>query len=103
MKFITRLPSWLKSKYFLTSAAFLVWMIFFDRNDIPYQLKRINELKQLEQSEQRMDHQISETKQELELLKSNPATLEKYAREKYMMKKENEDLFILNNGENMTK
>ena len=103
MKFISRLPSWLKSKYFLTSAAFLVWMIFFDRNDIPYQLKRINELKQLEQSEQRMDHQISETKQELELLKSNPATLEKYAREKYMMKKENEDLFILNNGENMTK
>ena len=103
MKFITRLPSWLKSKYFLTSAAFLVWMIFFDRNDIPYQLKRINELKQLEQSEQRMDRQISETKQELELLKSNPATLEKYAREKYMMKKENEDLFILNNGENMTK
>jgi cell division protein FtsB len=103
MKFISRLPSWLKSKYFLTSAAFLVWMIFFDRNDIPYQLKRINELKQLEQSEQRMDRQISETKQELELLKSNPATLEKYAREKYMMKKENEDLFILNNGENMTK
>ena len=103
MKLISRLPSWLKSKYFITAAAFIVWMIFFDRNDIPYQLKRINELKELQQSEQRMDQQITDTKKELDLLKSNPATLEKYAREKYMMKRDNEDLFILNNGENMTK
>jgi cell division protein FtsB len=103
MKLISGLPSWLKSKYFITAAAFIVWMIFFDRNDIPYQLKRINELKELQQSEQRMDQQITGTKKELELLKSNPATLEKYAREKYMMKRENEDLYILNNGENMTK
>jgi cell division protein FtsB len=103
MKLISGLPSWLKSKYFITAAAFIVWMIFFDRNDIPYQLKRINELKELQQSEQRMDQQITDTKKELELLKSNPATLEKYAREKYMMKRENEDLYILNNGENMTK
>jgi len=103
MKLISGLPSWLKSKYFLTASAFIVWMIFFDRNDIPYQLKRINELKELQQSEQRMDQQITDTKKELELLKSNPATLEKYAREKYMMKRENEDLYILNNGENMTK
>ena len=103
MRLISGLPSWLKSKYFITAAAFIVWMIFFDRNDIPYQLKRINELKELQQSEQRMDQQITDTKKELELLKSNPATLEKYAREKYMMKRENEDLYILNNGENMTK
>jgi cell division protein FtsB len=42
-----------------------------------------------------MDKQISETKQELELLKTNSFTLEKYAREKYMMKKDNEDLYII--------
>ena len=78
-------------------------MIFFDRNDIPYQLKRINELKQLEKSEKNMDAQIKDTRNELELLKSNPSTLEKYAREKFMMKRDNEDLFILNNGSNMTK
>ena len=42
-----------------------------------------------------MDKQISDTKQELELLKTNPYTLEKYAREKYMMKKDNEDLYII--------
>ena len=103
MKIFSVLPSWIRNKYFLTAAAFIIWMIFFDRNDIPYQLKRINELKQLEKSEKNMDAQIKDTRNELELLKSNPSTLEKYAREKFMMKKDNEDLFILNNGSNMTK
>lgn len=103
MKILSLLPSWIRSKYFLTAAAFIIWMIFFDRNDIPYQLKRINELKQLEKSEKNMDAQINDTRKELDLLKSNPSTLEKYAREKFMMKRDNEDLFILNNGSNMTK
>ena len=42
-----------------------------------------------------MSLQISDTRQELQLLKTNPETLEKYAREKYLMKKDNEDLFIV--------
>ena len=42
-----------------------------------------------------MDEQISATKHELSQLKTNPGTLEKYAREKYLMKKDNEDLFII--------
>ncbi len=42
-----------------------------------------------------MTRQIAATKEELDLLKTNPQTLEKYAREKYMMKKDNEDLFII--------
>jgi cell division protein FtsB len=42
-----------------------------------------------------MTQKIADTKHELELLKTNPATLEKYAREKYLMKKDNEDLFIV--------
>lgn len=70
-------------------------MSFFDRNDITLQWKRISELKKLQHSEKIMNMQISGTKSELELLKSNPATLEKYAREKYMMKRDNEDLFII--------
>ena len=42
-----------------------------------------------------MDNQIADTKHELKLLKTNPETLEKYAREKFMMKKDNEDLYII--------
>ena len=87
--------SWLHNKYFLTGLCFLAWMLFVDRNDIPTQWKRIKELSMLQQSEKNMDKQIMDTKKELDLLKTNPSTLEKYAREKYMMKKENEDLYII--------
>lgn len=87
--------SLLRNKYFLTVIGFLVWMLFIDRNDLPTQWKRVKELRTLQQSENAMDKQISDTKQELELLKTNPSTLEKYAREKYMMKKDNEDLYII--------
>lgn len=84
-----------KNKYLLALAAFIVWMVFFDRNDLPMQLQRIGELHQLENSEESMAAQIKDTKKELDLLKTSPATLEKYAREKFMMKRDNEDLFIV--------
>ena len=83
------------NKYLITGIAFAVWMLFFDRNDITLQLKRVHELKKLKESEKVMDNRIGDTKQELSQLKTNPETLEKYAREKFMMKKDNEDLFIV--------
>jgi len=95
MKLLLTIPAWLKSKYLIAGMAFVIWMLFFDRNDISLQLKRINELNKLQQSEKNMSRQIANTKKELELLKTNPSTLEKYAREKYMMKKDNEDLYII--------
>lgn len=87
--------SWARNKYLVTSLGFLAWMVFIDRNDLPTQWKRVKELKTLQQAEKNMDKQISDTKLELNLLKTNPSTLEKYAREKYMMKRENEDLYII--------
>ena len=89
------LKSIFTNKYLITGIAFAVWMTFFDRNDITLQLKRIHELNKLQVSEKLMNKLIADTKEELGLLKTNPRTLEKYAREKYMMKKDNEDLFII--------
>ncbi|MDP4283345.1 MAG: septum formation initiator family protein [Bacteroidota bacterium] len=83
------------NKYLLTGTAFVIWMLFFDRNDVSLQLKRIHELNKLQKSEKIMTQQIADTKHELDLLKTNPETLEKYAREKYLMKKDDEDLFIV--------
>ncbi|HXS54931.1 MAG TPA: septum formation initiator family protein [Hanamia sp.] len=83
------------SKYLITGIAFAVWMMFFDRNDFPLQIRRIWELNKLKQNEKNMALQISNTQKELDLLKTNPETLEKYAREKYLMKKDNEDLYIV--------
>ncbi len=83
------------NKYLITGIAFAIWMMFFDRNDLPLQLRRIRELIKIEHNEKNMALQIANTQKELDLLKTNPATLEKYAREKYLMKKDNEDLYIV--------
>ena len=90
-----RFPKIFTNKYLITGIAFAVWMLFFDRNDLSLQLKRVQELNKLQENEKLMNDQIADTKHELRLLKTNPETLEKYAREKFMMKKENEDLFIV--------
>ncbi len=88
-------PKIFTNKYLITGMCFAIWMLFFDRNDLSLQLKRVNELHKLQESEKVMDNQIADTKHELKLLKTNPETLEKYAREKFMMKKDNEDLYII--------
>ncbi|MBL0134710.1 MAG: septum formation initiator family protein [Chitinophagaceae bacterium] len=95
MSFLRHIPSWLKNKYLLTGVGFLVWIVFFDDRDLINNIHHRQELKELEMSRDQYMGQIKATKEELEQLKKNPALLEKYAREKYRMKKDNEDLFIV--------
>ncbi|WP_127128328.1 FtsB family cell division protein [Pseudoflavitalea rhizosphaerae] len=96
MKLISRIPAWLKNKYILTTLVFVVWILFFDDQDIfTTYFKHRSELHKLEESRDYYLDQINLTKSELEQLKSDKSTLEKFAREKYWMKKDNEDLFIL--------
>ena len=96
MKLLDHIPSWLKNKYIVTVLVFSVWLLFFDDRDIiTTHFKYNRELRQLEQSRDYYLQQIEATKKELDDFKQNPAMLEKYAREKYWMKKDNEDLFIL--------
>lgn len=95
MKLLSYIPAWLKNKYLLTSVAFLLLMFFFDSKDIPSTIARWNKLKELQKSEQHLTQLISEVHKESGLLKTNAQTIEKYARENYMMKKDNEDLFVV--------
>jgi len=85
----------LRNKYLLAGCFFLVWMIFFNEKDLISEFKRKAKLKDLQKSEQRLSEIIKETKFELSQLKTNAQTIEKYAREKYLMKKDNEDLFVI--------
>ena len=96
MKFFAKIPSWVKNKYFLAGAFFIVWMFFFDPKDIASDFNRRAKYNELQKSERHLNLLISDTRKELDLLKTNAQTIEKYAREKYMMKKDNEDLFIVN-------
>jgi cell division protein FtsB len=92
---LNTIPSWLKSKYVISLIAFLVVIVFLDKNDLFTQLDRKRELRELQQTKSHYSTQIEAEKKELEQLKNNPATIEKYAREKYLMKRENEDLFLI--------
>lgn len=96
MKFLTYIPGWLKNKYFLTGTFFVIWMVFFDVRDLASDFGRRAKLNALQKTEHILNQQISDTRKELDLLKTSAQTIEKYAREKYMMKKDNEDLFIVN-------
>ncbi|MBE7172320.1 MAG: septum formation initiator family protein [Williamsia sp.] len=87
---------WLMGRYLLTGAGLLVWMFFFDDRDIiTTYIRHPRELRQLEESKRNYQEQIAALRKESGLLKSSAATLEKYAREKYFMKRDNEDVFII--------
>jgi cell division protein DivIC len=93
---LDKIPSWLKNKYVLTFFCFAVWILFIDDRDfVTTHFRHQNELHKLEARKVYFEEQILIVRKELDQLKSNPATLEKYAREKYMMKRDNEDLFIV--------
>lgn len=93
---LSRIPTVLKNKYILSILVFAVWMVFFDDRDIittHFRYKR--ELSNLENSKEYYEARIAETRIELDKLQSDPVLLEKYAREKYRMKRDNEDLYIV--------
>ena len=95
MKLLNHLPAWLRNKYFIAFSAFVVIVLFLDKNDLFTQYERHSELQQLRQSREYYNNEISSEKLELEQLKRDPVTVEKYAREKYLMKKDGEELFII--------
>ena len=97
MKLLIQLPAWLRNKFFIAFAAFAVWMLFFDERDVFTMRHHRQELRELQQSKKYYTEQINQERTVLESLKNSPATLEKYAREKYYMKRDNEDLFLVPN------
>jgi cell division protein DivIC len=95
MKLLGRTISLLKNKFLLAATAFVVWMLFFDRNDVFTQMERRSELNELKQSKAYFEKQIADNRKFSKDLQFNASAIEKYAREKYLMKRDNEDLFII--------
>lgn len=83
------------NKYLITAAAFAVWMVFFDQNDWMTQKET---RKRLEDTKTHIRYLTAETEQmekEIVQLKNDPQKLEQYARENYRMKRDGEDLYII--------
>lgn len=70
-------------------------MLFFDQNDFITQIKLKQRLSKIEKQKEYYHSEINRTQNELDNLLNDDAKLEKFAREKYLMKKKNEDLFII--------
>jgi cell division protein FtsB len=90
-----RLLDLFKNKYFLISIIFLVWLIFFDRNDLLSQYEYRQQLNKLKEEHEFYTKETAKVQKELTELTTDKAKLEKFAREKYLMKKANEDIFVI--------
>jgi cell division protein FtsB len=98
MLFVEKIAGWVKNKYIIATLFFCVWILFFDHNDLLQQVSRKNELSDLKSSRDYYQAQIELSRNELEELKMNPDALEKIAREKYLMKRDNEQVFVVSPG-----
>ena len=85
----------LRNKYFLSAAAFIVWMLFFDKNDMISQYEYRSEVSKLEEEKEFYVKETAQVIKNLNELNTNLKTAEKFAREKYYMKKDNEDVFVI--------
>lgn len=90
MKFL----SILKNKYFLSVIGLVVWLLYFDKNDVFTQLELVKKCNKLNAEKEYYISEIEKNKKEIEELQKNTKSLETFAREKYLMKKDNEDVFV---------
>jgi hypothetical protein len=94
-KILDRIPAFIKNKYFITTVVFLVLMIFLDRNNLISQYKLRKELNGLREELRFYREQAAKDSIELNRLLSDSLELEKLGREKYMMKRDSEDIYII--------
>ena len=90
-----RFISGFKNKYILTVICLTVWVVFFDKNDLKTQIELRDQVKQLREERNYFSKEIKDITSDLQELNANPKTLEKFAREKYYMKRDNEDIFVI--------
>jgi cell division protein FtsB len=83
------------NKYLVAFAVFVVWVMFFDENNLTKHRQNLSELAQLEAQVDFYKHKIEADKRKLYELQTNDENLEKFAREQFLMKKANEDIFLI--------
>ncbi|WP_106133060.1 FtsB family cell division protein [Mongoliibacter ruber] len=84
-----------KNFYFIFTLFFVLWMVFIDSNDIFTQFKLRSKVKDLEKQREFYLERKEKIKADREELMSNYELLEKFARERYMMKRKTEDLYVV--------
>jgi len=80
--------------YILVLTVFVIWMLFFDTNSLLIHLELKKEIHKLEKTKVFLKEEIAKDKIIIEKL-SNNEELQKFAREKYYLKKKNEEIFLI--------
>jgi len=94
MKFIKKIMPYVANRYFIVSIGFVVWMLFFDQRDFFQQRERATELKKVEDAKKYYQKEIEYTQKQLNNIQNNKAAIEKYARERYLLRREGEELYL---------
>jgi cell division protein DivIC len=85
----------MRNRYVVTFMAFFVWVGFFDQNNLMDRHELSTRIKELERQKIHYREEIINNKTRMEELQSDPENLEKFAREQYLMKKPDEDIFVI--------
>lgn len=86
---------WYKNKYVIVFVVLAFWLTFFDQNNFVYQYKLGKQIKELEAEKEFYKREIESLEEQKKALSTDEDMLEKYAREQFLMKREDEDLFLL--------
>jgi len=99
MDFVKRiwnsLPEWSRNRYFITFFCFFVWISFFDSNNLIRQYKLRAKIRDLNRQELFLNNETVQDQKINSSLMNDKAALERFAREKYLMKRDCEDIFIV--------
>ena len=94
-EFYKKIPSIFKNKYFIVCFLFIIWIIFLDENNLVLLNQQQSKLEETQEIIDSLKTEISEMEDKLDRLNNNQKELEKFARENFLMKKDNEDIIII--------
>jgi hypothetical protein len=91
---LSEIPQKLKNKWVAAILVFLIWMLFFDRNSVINQFGLVSSLNELKAQREFYISEFYNDSIAVKILKYDTAALEKFGREKYLMKRPDEDVFL---------
>ena len=90
-----KLLPFLKNKYILSLLIFFIWLLIFDQNNLIDRYMSHRQIRQMEKDKLYFRERIMEDSVKLDELRTDNDNLEKFAREQYLMKRDNEEIFII--------
>ena len=94
-EFYEKIPEVFKNKYFIVGFLFIIWISFLDDNNLVSLNQQINTLEEKQETIDSLENEIAEMARKLNRLNNDRKELEKFARENFLMKKDNEDIIII--------